>query len=375
LIALAGNVFDGIRPRGKQAIIIKNSRIVGLVDQVPVGITIERLADDILLAPGFVDLQVNGGGGALFNDDPTVDGLRCISATHARFGTTALLPTLISAPRPLRQAAMGAVRAAIAQGIPGICGLHAEGPFLAPARRGIHPAENLTIPTNAELAELCAPFPARLVLTLAPEVVPPAAIAALAASGVSVFLGHSDASLDTAKAALEAGAIGFTHLFNAMSQFVSRAPGMVGAAFDSERICASIIVDGLHVHPAAVRAAFRALGPTRLFFVSDAMPSVGSEADSFVLNGIHIRRVAGRLANDTGTLAGAHLTMADAVRNAVHLVGIPRNDALRMATATPAKHAKLTGHGRIAPGAYADVVALNADLQVIAVWQRGVRIA
>lgn len=376
MIALqAASLFDGTRMLGPRVVAIADGRIVAVTDHPPPGAEVLPLADDAVLAPGFVDLQVNGGGGVLFNDTPTPDALRRIAAAHGRLGTTSLLPTLISGPRPLRQTGMAAVRGALAQNVPGIRGLHLEGPFLASARRGIHPVENLAAPTPEELAELCARFPAPLMLTVAPEVVAPAAIANLAGAGALVSLGHSDASLETAVAALQAGAVGFTHLFNAMSQFAGRAPGMVGAALDSTSAAAAgIIVDGLHVHPAAIRVAFAVIGPERLFLVSDAMPSVGDAgSDGFVLNGQRIRLADGRLTDGAGTLAGAHLSMAEAVRNAVHRVGLPLAAVLRMATETPASLLRLPDRGRIVPGACADLVALDADLQVIGVWQDGVR--
>jgi N-acetylglucosamine-6-phosphate deacetylase len=376
VIALeAAALFDGGRMHGRRVVAIEGGRVVAVMERTPPGVTVERLPEDAMLAPGFVDLQVNGGGGVLFNDSPTPEGLHRIAAAHARLGTTSLLPTLVSAPRPLRQAAMAAVRTALTQNVPGICGLHLEGPFLASARRGIHPAEHLRPPTGDELAELRAPFPAPLLLTVAPEIVPPDAIAALAGSRVAVFLGHSDATLEQAAAALRAGALGFTHLFNAMSQLTARAPGMVGAALDNAKAACGIIVDGLHVHPAAIRIALAVLGPQRLFLVSDAMPTVGeSGADGFVLNGRQIRLVAGRLTDAAGTLAGAHLSLAEAARIAVQHVGLPREVALRMATATPAGLLRLSDRGRIRPGARADLVALDGGLAVVAVWQGGQRI-
>ena len=377
MIALAAaSLFDGYTLHEHRVVTLDGERIAAVGDRAPQGAAIEALADDVVLSPGFVDLQVNGGGGVLFNDAPSTDALRCIAAAHARLGTTALLPTLISAPAPLRRAAMQAVRDALAQGVPGIAGLHVEGPFIAPARRGIHDPNNLARPTDADIAELCAPFPAPLLLTVAPEIVAQAHIAALAAAGVRVFLGHSDSTLDQASAALCAGAVGFTHLFNAMSQLGSRAPGMVGAALDDARAACGIIVDGLHVHPAAIRLAVAAIGPARLFLISDAMPTVGDDAagGGFVLGGKRITLAAGRLTDAAGTLAGAHLSMADAVRNAVQMVGLPLAAALRMATATPAENIGLSDRGRIAAGARADLVALDGDLRVVAVWQGGRRI-
>ena len=376
MIALAARVFDGHATIGRRIVLIEAGRIAALADRAPDGVAVESLPEGCVLAPGFVDLQVNGGGGVLFNDALTVEGLRRIAASHARLGTTALFPTLVSGTPPMRSAALDAVRAAVAEDVPGVCGLHIEGPFIAPTRRGIHPAANLGGPAEAELSDLCAPFPVPLVLTLAPEIVPPDAIADLARAGRLVFLGHSDASTEQAAAALQAGACGFTHLYNAMSQLGSRAPGMVGAALDSANACAGIIADLLHVHPAAIRLAFAALGPDRLFLVSDAMPTVGDPAPrGFVLYGRAITLADGRLTDEAGTLAGAHLSMAEAVRNAVRRVGLPREAALRMATATPASCAGLPDRGRIAPGARADLVALDDDLRVVAVWQGGARVA
>ena len=377
MIALATpRLFDGTTMLGPRTVLIEDGRIAAIADHAPAGVAIEALAADAVLAPGFVDLQVNGGDGVLFNDSPDAEGLRRIAAAHARLGTTALLPTLVSAPRALRQAAMAAARAALAAGIPGIVGLHLEGPFIAPSRRGIHPLAHLGAPTAEEIAELCAPFPGPLLLTLAPEIVAAADVAALAAAGRRVFLGHSAATIAQAAAALAAGAAGFTHLFNAMSQILPREPGMVGAALDSADAAAGIIIDALHVHPAAIRLAFAALGPQRLFLVSDAMPTVGQpDAAGFVLHGRPIRLQDGRLTDADGTLAGAHLAMADAVRIAVQQVGLDLSAALRMATATPAGVLGLHDHGRIAPGARADLVALDAALRVVRVWQAGVALA
>lgn len=376
IVLATATLFDGHGLHPRRFVTLDGDHIADVSDHPPPGAEIETLADDVVLAPGFIDLQVNGGGGVLFNDAPNPDALRRVAEAHARLGTTALLPTLVSAPPALRRAGMRAVRDALAQSVPGICGLHVEGPFIAPSRRGIHDPDHLAIPTEAELADLRAPFPAPLLLTLAPEIVAPDAIAALAAAGVAVFLGHSDATVEQAATALRAGAVGFTHLFNAMSQFGSRAPGMVGAALDDRHAAAGIIVDGLHVHPAAIRVAFAAIGAERLFLISDAMPTVGGDAaqDGFLLDGRRIRLVGGRLTDEAGTLAGAHLSMADAVRNAVHLVGLPLAAALRMATATPAACIGLGDRGRIAAGMRADLVALDSDLRVVAVWQGGRRV-
>ena len=376
MIALATPaLFDGETRRGPACVVIDGEHIGSVLAVPPEGVALESLPPVAMLVPGFIDIQVNGGDGVLFNDTPTLDGLRHIAETHARLGTTSLLPTLVSAGRPLREAGIAAVRAALAEGVPGIAGIHVEGPFISPRRRGIHPESAITAPTDDDLA-LIADAPHACLLTVAPEVVSPARIARLAAAGVTVSLGHSDADAETAAKALAAGARGFTHLFNAMSQLGSRAPGVVGAALDSGAAFAGIIVDGLHVHPASVRLAWRLLGPARLVLISDAMPSIGTEPPrGFLLNGHRITLADGKLTDDAGTLAGAHLSMAGAVRHAITQVGLPPTDALRMATATPAAHLGLRDRGRIAPGLRADLVALDADWRVVAVWQAGRRVA
>jgi N-acetylglucosamine-6-phosphate deacetylase len=368
------NLFDGTGFVGPRAVVIGGDRIADLPDAPPPGATATLLPPGTILAPGFIDMQVNGGDGVLFNDSPTLAGLRRIAEAHARLGTTSLLPTLISPTRAVRREGVAAVRAALAAGLPGIAGIHLEGPYLARARRGIHPEEALTAPTDEDIAFVCGGPPVCLI-TVAPEIVPPERIAVLVDAGVIVCLGHTDAGIETVAAALTAGAQGFTHLFNAMSQLSGRAPGAVGAALDDQHAFASIIADGVHVHPASVRLAWLTLGSGRLALVSDAMPSVGTDPPSgFVLNGRPITLANGRLTDAAGTLAGAHLSMAGAVRCASTLIGLPRADALRMATATPADMLGLRDRGRIAPGLRADLVALDADLTVVAVWQAGRRL-
>jgi N-acetylglucosamine-6-phosphate deacetylase len=327
-----------------------------------------------VLAPGFIDLQVNGGGGVLFNDAPDAATLRRIASAHAHAGTTAILPTLISGTRRQLHAALAAVRAALAAGVAGIAGLHLEGPFIAPARRGIHPADAVTAMTDDDLNFLTESFPAPLLITLAPDVVPGGRIRRLVSAGAIVFAGHTDATYGEAIAGFEAGISGVTHLYNAMSGFVPRAPGMVGAALDRAAVFAGIIVDGHHSHYASVRIAFAAKGPDALFLVTDAMATTASDSTGFVLNGECIHLHEGKLVNDAGTLAGAHLTMADAVRNAVCRAGLPLEAALRMATHTPARAIGLADRGRIAPGCLADFVVLDPELRVAAVWQHGMRL-
>jgi N-acetylglucosamine-6-phosphate deacetylase len=372
---VASRVFDGTVMRGPTAVLVRDERVVGVVapNSAPRDATVVHLPPDHLLAPGFVDLQVNGGGGVMFNDHPHPDTLAIIAEAHARLGTTAILPTLISSDRLTRLAAIEAVLMARVALIPGITGLHLEGPFLAPSRRGIHPPGCITTPDERDIADLTAAFDGPMLITLAPDVVGPDDIARLVASGRIVFAGHTEARFEQAQAGFAAGISGTTHLFNAMSQLGSRAPGMVGAALGFG--VAGIIVDLLHVHPASVKAAYQCMGAGRLFLVSDAMATAGSDSTGFILAGNPIHLVDGRLQDANGTLAGAHLSMAEAVRRAVTGAGIPLEDALRMATRTPSDAVGLSEHGRIETGCRADFVALDGALNVCAVWRDGLRLA
>ncbi len=368
----ASRVFTGTAMLTDRFVTIAGKAITEIREHAPPGLAVLRLPEHAVLSPGFVDLQVNGGGGVLFNDAIDAAGLARIATAHLLSGTTSILPTLISGSRDQLRAAMTVAAAAIRSGCGGIAGLHLEGPFLAPERRGIHPAAAMTALSDADLESLCADFPAPLLITLAPERAPAGAVARLAASGRIVFAGHTAASFAEATDALDAGLTGFTHLFNAMSQLTVREPGAVGAALTDKRAHAGIILDGLHVHPAAARLALTAMGPERLFLVSDAMPTVGADIAEFSFDGRRIRLRDSRLTDDAGTLAGAHLTMAQAVRNAVRLLPCGLADALRMATSTPAAVIGL-GHriGHIGPGFAADLVVLDADLQPAGVWYQG----
>lgn len=366
----APRVFDGFHLHADATIIIAGGRVVDVTQNPPPGAPTEDFPDT-LLAPGFIDLQANGGGGALFNDAPTPATLRIIAAAHRRFGTTGIMATLITDARDKIQAAAEAVRTSEE---PCVIGLHLEGPFLNPERRGVHAGRFIRIPDEDDLRFLSRETPRPLLVTLAPEMTGAGFVAALAESGIRVSIGHSAASYEQAIQALEAGAGGFTHLFNAMPPLAGRDPGPVGAALapSARPSVAGIIADGHHVHPANLRLAFAALGAERLALVSDAMPSLGSDQDRFMLQGREIRVADGRLTTEDGTLAGAHLDLASAVRNAVALMGASVEQALRMATRTPADYLGLHDRGRLTPGARADIVALDAALRPVRVWVAGV---
>jgi N-acetylglucosamine-6-phosphate deacetylase len=324
------------------------------------------------LLPGLIDAQVNGGGGVLFNDATTVDGISAIGAAHARLGTTAYLPTLISASADHIIAALDAVEDAIEAGVPGLLGLHVEGPFINGERKGIHDAGEIRRIDAAMVAELARPRRGRVLLTIAPECCDEEAIRQLTRAGVIVSLGHSNATYEEACAAIDAGASAVTHLFNAMSPLGHRAPGLVGAALDDPRCVCGLIADGVHVHAAAMRIAIAAKGNDGIMLVSDGMPSVGTEADNFMLQGKRIEVRDGVCRYADGTLAGTNLDMVAAVRNLVTLAGVSVPEATRMASIVPAR---LLGvertHGSIAVGQRADWVQLNADLHPRETWIGG----
>jgi N-acetylglucosamine-6-phosphate deacetylase len=322
------------------------------------------------LLPGFIDWQVNGGGGVLFNDAPSVDTLRRIGLAHLRFGTTGFLPTLISDDADTMRAAISAVDDAITQGIPGVLGIHLEGPYIAPARRGAHDATKFRQLDDDEINLVCSLRGGVTVLTLAPECVTPEQIRTLVARGIIVCAGHSAASYEQVRSALDAGLRGFTHLYNAMSPLQGREPGMVGAALEDTRSWCGMIVDGQHAHPASLRVAIAAKSFSKMTLVTDAMPPVGAETDTYVLAGATITCRNGRCETADGVLAGSALDMATAVRNSVNTLGIGFEDAARMASTWPAEFLGLANQrGSIARGQLADLVLVDAEIRVLRTWR------
>lgn len=326
------------------------------------------------LVPGFIDTQVNGGGGVLFNDDISVDAIAAIGAAHARFGTTAFLPTLISDVPEKIAAALDAADAAIAAGVPGVVGVHIEGPFINAERRGIHEADRIRAIDDDLVALLSRKRAGKVVLTVAPELVGAETIQALASAGVLVCVGHSNASYDEMQAAIAAGMRGVTHLFNAMSPLTHRAPGVVGAALDSPDLWCGLIVDNAHLHPATVRIAIRAKGPDRIMLVTDAMPGVGTGADTFMLQGKRIEVHDGVCTYADGTLAGSNLDMAAAFRNTAAITGLPPQEVVRMSSESAAAFLGLSTHGTLATGRRADWVVLDKQLHPRETWIGGERV-
>lgn len=325
-----------------------------------------------LLLPGFLDTQVNGGGGVLFNAEPTVDAIRAIGEAHRRFGTTGFLPTLISDDLDVVARALDAVRAAMDAGVPGVLGIHIEGPYLNVARKGVHNSEKFRGLDESAIGLLTSLKKGRTLVTLAPEMTTPGIISKLASAGVVVSAGHTNATYDEIRTAIAHGLTGFTHLFNAMSQLTGRAPGVVGAALDDPDSWCGIIVDGRHVDPTVLRIALRCKRRDRFMLVTDAMPSVGAREKSFSLQGRMISVTNGVLVDEDGTLAGSDTDMATTVRNAVELLGLDLPEAARMASRYPAEFLGLDGElGRIAPGYRANLVLVDDKLDVKQTWIDG----
>ncbi|MEB2186290.1 N-acetylglucosamine-6-phosphate deacetylase [Xanthomonas campestris pv. campestris] len=326
------------------------------------------------LLPGFIDIQVNGGGGVLFNNACTPQALATIAAAHRRYGTTGMLPTLISDTAEVMAEAIAATRQAIAEGVPGVLGIHLEGPYLSPARKGTHDAQKFRVPDAHEIAVDTSLDNGVTLITLAPERVPLDDIRAFVAGGAVVFAGHTAATYEQARDGIAAGVSGFTHLYNAMSPLAGREPNAVGAALEDPAVWCGVIVDGVHVHPASLRVALAAKPHGKLLLVTDAMPMVGADSPSFDLYGETITAIDGVVRNAAGALAGSALDMATAVRNSVQWLGVDLAEAARMASTYPAQCIGLGERlGRIAPGYQADLVLVDADVQVLATWVAGQR--
>ena len=368
----ADHVFDGAVVRDRMAVILEGPLIADLVPQteLPATMPVRVLPAGAWLAPGFIDLQVNGGGDVLFNDQPTIAGVRAIAAAHRKFGTTGLLPTLITdSPEQMRRA-LDTANAAVGRE-PGILGVHLEGPYLSPDKPGAHDARRIRRPAAEDVAVLTAARTGALVVTLAPEMVPPGFIAQLVAAGVRVSLGHSMASYRQTGAAMAEGLAGFTHLFNAMRPLASREPGPIARALEASDAWYGLIVDGVHVDPAMLRLALRGRG--RPMLVTDAMPPVGGSHAAFKLHGQSAAVRDGRCVMTDGTLAGSVLDMATAVRNCVRMLDVSLPDALRFASAHQAAFLGLERTlGRLARGYRADLVAFDPnDVTVLATWISG----
>ena len=369
-IAVNGGLLEG------HAVLIEDGKIAGIVAGEDPLIRTARIHDlgGLLLLPGFIDTQFNGGGGVLFNDQPTLETLRKMGEAHSRFGTTGFLPTLISDDLQVIARAIAAVGAALEEGVPGVLGIHLEGPFLSPARKGVHNADKFRAIDEEAFSLLTSLKGGKTLVTLAPEMTTPEMIGRLAAAGVIVAAGHTNATYEDILAAYRHGLTGVTHLFNAMSPLTGRAPGVVGAALIHRDAYCGIIVDGHHVHPDVLKLALRCKPHDRFMLVTDAWANIGTDLTSFRLQGATIHIQNGVCVDERGVLAGSAMDMSRAVRNAMTLLDMSLSQALEMAGAAPAAFLGLGDRGKIAKGYRADLVAADDNLNVRATWIDGVRV-
>ncbi|MFC4701252.1 N-acetylglucosamine-6-phosphate deacetylase [Glaciecola siphonariae] len=325
-----------------------------------------------VLVPGFIDIQVNGGGDVLFNETPNASALKHMFSAHQQFGTAAMLPTLITDNIEKMQSAADAISDVRTTMASAIVGVHFEGPWLNTTKKGVHKADFIRTPVDAELAILRRSDLGKVMVTLAPENVPVEIIRQMCDDGIIVFLGHSNATAAQVEAALDAGAIGFTHLYNAMSPMQSRAPGMVGAALSAQHAYAGLIVDGYHVEPTCCHVAYLAKGKDKLILVTDAMALAASSNTDVAFFDTSIHKHKGKLSTPDGTLAGSCLTMIDAVKNACTACQIALEQSIYMASETPAKLLGLeASHGAIKVGAFAHLLALDEANNITHIWHNG----
>jgi N-acetylglucosamine-6-phosphate deacetylase len=369
----APSIFDGAQFLSHHCVIVQHGTVVQLLPTSQCPTTLEILAlPEGVLAPGLIDLQVNGGGDVMFNNSPCEETLTIMLDAHRATGTTSLMPTLISDTGAMQRQSVAAVRAAIAGGAKGILGIHLEGPYFEDAKRGVHSADLIRAATNEDIDWLCSLEDICVIVTLAPEHLAAGHIRRLCDGGLHVCAGHSNATYTQIRAAVAEGLEGVTHLFNAMSPLTSREPGVVGAALEDDSLWAGIIADGHHVHPASIRLAQQTKPPGKLVLVSDAMATVGGSVGQFSLYGEVIQEREGKLHNAAGALAGSAIGMIDAVRYTSMEVGIALDECLRMASLYPAIILGLDDRlGRIDNGYRADLVHFDDNFAVHNTWLAG----
>ncbi|PHS15691.1 MAG: N-acetylglucosamine-6-phosphate deacetylase [Kangiella sp.] len=358
-------LFDGESIRFDQSITVVDGKITDISNAVK--------GNQILpgtLVPGYIDIQVNGGGGFLFNQSPTVETIKKIGKAHQQFGTTGWLPTLITDSYEKMIMAADAVAEALKNNVPGVLGIHFEGPFLSKQKKGVHSESFIRKIGDEELTILKRRDLGKVLVTLAPETVSPDQIRELVESGVIVSLGHSNATFEQTNQAINAGATGFTHLFNAMSPFESRKPGMVGAALLAKNCFSGIILDGVHVHQDSANLAYQM--NKNLMLVTDAMPPVGSNENSFEFFGGKITRNGLKLTDTEGRLAGSALDMHTAVTNAEKMLKIEQYEAINLASRNPAKFLGIERqYGKLCIGFFASMLLISDNGKVVANWVNG----
>lgn len=369
----ASRLFDGQAFLDDQVLTIVDGKITK-IDQDTSNVDVTAKG---LVVPGYIDLQVNGGGGALFNDSPSVENLKTIMFAHAKFGTTAMTPTLITDKVEVMVQAADAISQALAEGVPGIVGVHFEGPHLSVAKKGTHCEDYIRPISDAEWQVLSRQDIGQVIVTLAPETISADDVSRMVKLGIKVCLGHTNADFETAQQAINAGASGFTHLFNAMSPLQGREPGVVGAALLNNNTSCGLIVDGFHVDYASCKLAIQAKPQGKIFLVTDAMPPVGTDQTEFALYDRTVYVDNGKLTSTTGELAGSSLDMASAVKNTHQKLGISLDEAIRMGSLYPAQYlyqSLMVCRGELKEGKQADMVVLNDDLSVQSTWISGQKI-
>ncbi|MEM8564619.1 MAG: N-acetylglucosamine-6-phosphate deacetylase [Pseudomonadota bacterium] len=366
-------IFDGAEFLSNHCVTVRDGQVAQLLPLSDCPDFIQHISlSQGALAPGLIDLQVNGGGDVLFNNRPTADSIQRITAAHLAKGTTAILPTVISDSLQVQRNAVAAARQAIAEGNGAVLGLHLEGPHFAQEKRGAHCASKIRPASKQDLDWLLSLQDLLVLITVAPEAMPRGYIRALCDSGLIVCAGHTQATYAQMQGAIDEGLVGVTHLFNAMSPLTSREPGAVGAALEADRLWAGIIADGHHVHAAALRLAHTCKPSGKLLLVSDAMATVGGSQGHFELYGDTITETDGKLVNAQGALSGSAIALIDAVRFAHQCAGIAVEECLRMASLYPASALGLDKErGRIAPGYRADFIHFNKDFEVLQTWVAG----
>jgi N-acetylglucosamine-6-phosphate deacetylase len=376
--ALVGaRIFTGEEFLDNHVLIVADDKIEALVPAADLDASIPQiLLDGGVIAPGFIDLQVNGGGGAFFTNDTSVTAVKTMLDGHRPTGTTSLVPTLISNTREVHQAGVQAVADAVAAGMKGVLGVHVEGSFFDMARRGAHNERYIRKMEQADIDWLVAAVKDqqdfKVILTLAPEHVEPGQIKQLTSAGVVVCGGHTDAHYESVVAALKEGLSGFTHLYNAMRPTTGREPGVVGAALEDRNSWCGIIIDSYHVHAASARIALAAKPKGKIYLVTDAMSTVGSPEKSFQIYGETIYEKDGCLVNAEGRLAGSAIGMIDAVRLNTEWVGVELSESLRMASLYPAEYMQVNHYlGRIQAGFRADLVHFTGVYRVTHTWVAG----
>jgi N-acetylglucosamine-6-phosphate deacetylase len=371
-----GTIFTGEEVLTSHALIINNDKISKIIpiSDIPENIANRYDLKGQTLVPGFIDMQVNGGGGIMFNSDPCVETIKQIAQGHMCFGTTGMMPTLITTSFAQMKKAISAIEKAIAEKVPGILGIHLEGPFLSEVKKGAHDAEKFCAIDEQGLSIMTSARAGKTIVTIAPELTTNNIISRLNKDGIIVCAGHSNANYQQAIQAIDAGLHGFTHLYNAMTGLESRSPGMVGAAISDERTWFGIIADGYHMHPSAFKVAVRAKKTGGAILVTDAMATVGSSKDSFILDDEEIKSVNGQCVNASGSLAGSDLNMNQAVKNAISFANISWQEAVRMASLYPARALGLDHlYGKIEKGFLANFVLLDNHFNVNSTWINGVK--